>query len=220
MADARVSSNTLVWVGSESWLQHLADRDDIGTDVRYLRSLDVAGTTALDNIPTLGSDGIEAQINQYGLSVSGDLLYDKEVYKLLNDHQEDTDNLMVVVFDDHGSQKREMSSDTDRSAYVFPVSWSGVPTSNPTNALITTSVEFLLNGEAVDAGTVSPAKTRAREICTLKAGTGPAAGNAAVYEDMLGGASPAGFFSANPADRVFLVVSKWVSATSSGKDIA
>ena len=152
--------------------------------------------------------------------MSGDLLYDKEVYKLLNDHQEDTDNLMVVVFDDHGSQKREMSSDTDRSAYVFPVSWSGVPTSNPTNALITTSVEFLLNGEAVDGGVISPAKTRAREICTLKAGTGPAHDNTAVYEDMLGGASPTGFFSARATDRVFLVVSKWVSATSSGKDIA
>ena len=125
------------------------------------------------------------------------------------------------MFDDHGSNARDDASPSDRTCYVFPVSWSGVPTSNPTNALITTSVEFLLNGEAVDGGVSTPTgtKLRARELCELKADTGPGTTNPiSVYEPVVSNTQKTGFFSARPNDRIFLVVTCLLYTSPSPRD--
>ena len=212
MADAKLSSNALAWVGSPTWIQPLAERG--GGDNSFLRSLNIAGTTATDSVSVLGSEGIEAIVNQYGLDVSGDILYDKDLYGTLTDHQSDRDNVMVVVFDDYGADKRHQPSDVERSCYVLPCSWSGVPLSNPTNSLITTSVSFLLNGAGIDGGVV-PNSYRAREILEARANTGGDGEPPQAYNDWPGGKAETGWWSGGKAaDRMWLVVTKWVQAGS------
>ena len=183
MVDAAKTSKTSVYVGNSDYLVALAED---GGDDRWVRSMSLAGAAAIDRIPTLGSQGVESIVNQESATLSAQILYGGDSSsgpKALRPRQDDTDNMMVIV-------------GTDALAcYVLPVTWTGQPIDNPTSSLITTNMEFLLRAVGVD-GTPTAGKTRAKK-----------------FTDHAGGTETSGFYSANPGDLIWLVVTAFEGTT-------
>ena len=133
MVLARQTSKVNVFVGNEDYLQPLAALNSGNTpDDRWVRSLSIGNTNAIDKIPTLGSEGIESIVNQYSVEISAAIIYGSGP-KALRARQDLATNVMAIVFLD------------TMTHYVIPVTWTGQPIENPTNSLITTSMTFLQN---------------------------------------------------------------------------
>ena len=165
---------TSVYVGSTSELVVLAEAKSDG-DKRFLRSLDISGSTSLDKFPTLGAEDIEVIVNQYSTTISAAVIYGEEPKKL-RAIQDNTDNIFVIIARD------------SETCYILPITWTGQPIDNPTNALITVNMEFLQAGNNVDGGPVS-GKTRVKR-----------------FTDIAGGTTSTGFASVDAGDKVYLVV--------------
>lgn len=178
MVDAAKTAQTAVYVGSPDALVVLAAGDE-----RYLRSLDISGSTSIDKFPTLGSEAIEAIVNQYSTTISAAVIYGDNP-KQLRALQDATNNVMVII-----------GTDTD-TCYIIPITWTGQPIENPTNALITISMEFLQAGAVVDGGPVTPEKTRVKDI-----------------PETAGGTTSTGFASVNAGDEVYVIITKFEGST-------
>ena len=95
MVFANKSALTSAYVGNKVGLVELAIQDDRLS----ARSVELVGSTAIDNDAYLGSEGVEAVVNQYSMQANFELVYGQRT-KALRPYQDRVDNVISVIFTD------------------------------------------------------------------------------------------------------------------------